>query len=322
MVRKYIFGEPVETGAAVNDCMTARELPSYLQTGIADDKITLTYQFEDDEAVYGLGEQVRGINKRGFSYISNATDDPVHTENKHSLYCAHNFIILAGKNTGLFVDYPGVVKFDAGETKSTQLVITAGKDCVIYLIEADSLKAVVKQFRELVGQSYIPPKWAFGYQQSRWSYENEDAVRNVIRRHHGNNIPLEAVYLDIDYMEGFKNFTVNKDSFPDLKEFTDELKKEGVHLVPIIDAGVKVEDGYETYEEGVAGNYFCKDEDGDDFVGAAWPGKVMFPDFINADAREWFGGKYRWLINQGIDGFWNDMNEPAIFYSAKNLKNT
>ena len=224
------------------------------------------------------------------------------------------------KTFGLFVDDPGMVIFDVGQTKLDELVITAGADCIVYVIEGDSLKDIVKQFRELIGQSYVAPKWAFGYQQSRWSYETEDEVRAVVEGHHGRDIPLDAVYLDIDYMERYKDFTVDEEQFPEFEKFTSEMKEKGIHLVPIIDAGVKIEEGYPVYEEGVEENYFCKDEDGEDFVAAVWPGKVHFPDVLNSKAREWFGSKYKWLMDQGIDGFWNDMNEPAIFYSEKNLK--
>ncbi len=141
----------------------------------------------------------------------------------------------------------------------------------------------------------------------------------MVKNHHSQNIPLEAVYLDIDYMERYKDFTVDSERFPKFPDFVREMKEEGIHLVPIIDAGVKIEKDYPVYEEGVENNYFCKDSDGNDFVAAVWPGLVHFPDVLNAKARAWFGGKYQWLTDQGIDGFWNDMNEPAIFYSEKNL---
>ena len=120
-------------------------------------------------------------------------------------------------------------------------------------------------------------------------------------------------------MERYKDFTLNQTAFPKFPEFVQEMKKQHIHLVPIIDAGVKIEKGYDTYEEGVKNHYFCKNEDGTDFVGAVWPGKVHFPDVLNPKAREWFGNKYQYLLEQGIDGFWNDMNEPAIFYSEKHM---
>ncbi len=327
MICKCIFGQPIETGAVVMDAMKNEQ--RFSEAAVEESgKVRLSYHMGENDVVYGLGEQVRGINKRGFSYISNATDDPRHTEDKHSLYAGHNFLILGrakesvldeGKSFGIFVDDPGEVTFDVGETKYDELVITAGGDCVIYKIEGESLKDIVKQFRRLIGQSYIPPKWAFGYQQSRWGYMNEDDVREVVERHHGQGIPLEAVYLDIDYMERYKDFTVDEERFPDFRGFVGEMKEQGIHLVPIIDAGVKIEKDYSVYEEGVKENYFCKDEDGNDFVAAVWPGKVHFPDVLNSRAREWFGQKYEWLMEQGVDGFWNDMNEPAIFYSEKNL---
>lgn len=329
MISKYIFGQPIETGAVVMDVAESDKKFSFMQIEVEEQSIVLSCHMNEEDVVYGLGEQVRGMNKRGFAYISNATDDPVHTENKHSLYAGHNFMVLhrvgeasrGQKSFGIFVDDPGTVVFDVGQTRLNELEITANKDCVVYVIEGESLKDIVKQFRVLIGKSYVAPKWAFGYQQSRWSYETEDEVRAVAEGHRSNDIPLDAIYLDIDYMERYKDFTVDQDRFPDFKGFVAEMKEQGIHLVPIIDAGVKIEEGYPIYEEGVQKDYFCKDEDGDDFVAAVWPGKVHFPDVLNPEVRKWFGGKYKWLMDQGIDGFWNDMNEPAIFYSEKNLKN-
>lgn len=322
MIEKYIFGQPLDTGAVVRTIPQSGQPFHLMQLAESDAGIELSCRMDAQDVVYGLGEQVRGMNKRGFSYVSNATDDPFHLENKHSLYGAHNFLILSRKENsfGIFVDDPGRVVFDVGETKMDRLCMTAGKNCVIYTIEGGSLKEIVKQFRELTGRSYIAPKWAFGYQQSRWGYACAQDIRRVAEGYHAQGIPLDAIYMDIDYMERFKDFTVDAKKFPDFAEFVKEMKAQGIHLVPIIDAGVKIEEGYPVYEEGVRENYFCKDEDGEDFTGAVWPGKSHFPDVLNSRARAWFGSKYKLLTDQGIDGFWNDMNEPAIFYSEKNLK--
>lgn len=323
MIKKYVFGQPLETGAAVLEISASTDTCSLMQLTQSEEGVSLFYRMEKEDVLYGLGEQVRGINKRGFSYISDATDDPIHTEGKHSLYGGHNFLIISRRHKpsfGIFIDNPGKTVFDAGESKLDELRIRTGCDCVIYTVEGESLKEIAKQFRGLIGQSYIAPKWAFGYQQSRWGYESADDVREVVSGHHGHGIPLDAVYLDIDYMERYKDFTVDKEKFPDFPEFVSEMKEQGVHLVPIIDAGVKIEEGYPVYEEGVQENYFCKDENGNDFVAAVWPGKSLLPDMLNSKAREWFGSKYKWLMDQGIDGFWNDMNEPAIFYSEVHLK--
>ncbi len=323
MISKYVFGQPVETGAAVMELPECTQPLSLMQTEQTPEGVRFFCGMDRMDVVYGLGEQMRGINKRGFSYISYATDDPVHTESRHALYGGHNFLILSRRNLpsfGVFVDDPGRVVFDVGETKLDRLEITASCDCVLYVIEGDSLNDIAGQFRKLVGRSYIAPKWAFGYQQSRWGYTNEADVCTVVNGYHGCGIPLDAVYLDIDYMENYKDFTVDRERFPDFAGLVASMKEQGVHLVPIIDAGVKVEPGYPVYDEGVANNYFCKEEDGTDFTGAVWPGRSHFPDVLNSAAREWFGSKYQWLIDQGIDGFWNDMNEPSVFYSEKRLK--
>ena len=213
--------------------------------------------------------------------------------------------------------------FDCGYTDLDTLRVTVAEENYdLYIIEGERPTDIVHQFRQLVGRSYIPPKWAFGATQSRWSYMNEDEVREVVANYRTNNMPLDAVVLDIDYMERYKDFTVDEQRFPHFADFAAEMKAQGIRLVPIIDAGVKIEDGYDVYEEGVKNGYFCTNQDGTPFVAGVWPGRVHFPDMLNPEARAWFGSKYKFLLNQGIEGFWNDMNEPAIFYSEETLKKT
>lgn len=319
MVRKFTFGRPFPTDAVVKT-YPAQEgtLPYFTNT---EESLVLT--LEKGAPVYGLGEQVRGINKRGWIYTSNCTDNPHHTETTRSLYGAHNFLIIGGASPfGIFIDYPGTLTFDIGYTRSDTLRITPEDwNLDIYLIETeDHLPAsIVHTFRQMIGRSYIPPKWAFGYGQSRWGYKDEADFREVAETYAENGFPLDAIYMDIDYMERYKDFTVSRERFPDFPGLVNDLKEQGVHLVPIIDAGVKIEEGYPVYEEGVEKGYFCKEEDGTPFVGAVWPGKAHFPDMLNPEARRWFGLHYKYLLDQGIEGFWNDMNEPAIFYSEKRL---
>lgn len=318
-VTKYAFGEPFETKAVAVDVPVKSGEVGHVR--LSEGGRVIEYAMGAGDKVYGLGEAVRGINKRGWIYECYCTDDPMHTETKRSLYGAHPFIVIDGAEVfGLFVDYPDRVTFDVGYTKTNELRVTVGAaDYYLYVIEGETPEDVVRSFRRLIGKSYIAPFWAFGFQQSRWSYFTSKDVRAVIDGYRRNGFPLDAVYLDIDYMERFKDFTVNSERFPEFKSFVEEVKREDIHLVPIIDVGVKIEDGYDVYEEGRDNGYFCKDKDGRDFVAAVWPGKVCFPDFLNKDAAHWFGMKYKVLIDAGIDGFWNDMNEPAIFYSEGRL---
>ena len=318
MIQKYVFGTPFPTDAVVMNMEPAKDsLPFFT----VDEQGRFTYALAEDDIVYGLGEQIRGINKRGWQYVSWNYDNPNHHEDARSLYGAHNFILIRGAVTfGAFFDYAGKMTFDIGYTNRSQMTIQAAKnDLVVYIITGETEKDIVKQFRQIIGRSYIPPLWAFGYGQSRWGYKTEQDIRTVAEKYKAAGIPIDSIYLDIDYMERYKDFTVDTECFPNLKKFSEEMQAQGIHLVPIIDAGVKIEKDYDVYEEGVEKNYFCKREDGSDFVSAVWPGWTHFPDVLNADARAWFGQKYERLISKGIDGFWNDMNEPAMFCTPEGV---
>lgn len=321
MIKKYVYGTPFPTDAVVLDVQPSTNALPFFET---DQQGTFTYSLSENDIVYGLGEQIRGINKRGWQYVSWNYDNPNHHEDTRSLYGAHNFIIIHGAVTfGAFFDYAGKMDFDIGYTKRSMMQIhAASNNLTVYIITGESEKDIVKQFRKMVGRSYIPPFWAFGYGQSRWGYKTEEDIRTVAKQYQDAGIPLDSIYLDIDYMERYKDFTVDTERFPNLKGLATDMKEQGIHLVPIIDAGVKIEDGYDVYEEGVQNNYFCKNAEGGDFVGAVWPGRVHFPDFLQPKARDWFGKKYAVLTEQGIDGFWNDMNEPAIFYTEDRLADT
>ncbi len=320
MIQKYVYGKPFTTEAVVKEVAVAAGTPAYgsIET---EQGFRFTYKMEENDIVYGLGEANRGLNKRGYCYTSDCTDDPNHTEDKRSLYGAHNFIVVAGRETfGLFFDYPSEITFDIGYTKTDTLQVSCeDADLNLFVIDGDSPYDIVKQFRGIIGRSYIPPKYAFGFGQSRWGYKTKEDFRRVVDGYRENGVPLDMVYMDIDYMQGFKDFTLNEENFQDFPAFVQEMKDRNIRLIPIIDAGVKVEKGYDIYEEGVQNRYFCQREDGSDFVAAVWPGDTHFPDVLNEEARKWFGDKYRILTDQGIEGFWNDMNEPAIFYSKEGL---
>ncbi|MDE7059876.1 MAG: alpha-glucosidase, partial [Lachnospiraceae bacterium] len=305
-MRKYVYGEPFETEAVLRDIEISEGNVAYGEVSL-EEGFVFTYQMAENDIVYGLGEANRGINKRGYCYISNNTDIPEHTEDQRSLYGAHNFLVVSGEKTfGLFVDYPARLTFDIGYTRMDTLTIRCEEaNLYLYLIEGESAYEIVRAFRKLIGRSYIPPKFAFGYGQSRWGYVTKEDFYKVAEGYRKNHIPMDMIYMDIDYMQDYKDFTLNKKNFQDFPEFVQKMKEQNLRLVPIIDAGVKVEKGYEVYEEGVKNGYFCKREDGSDFIAAVWPGDTHFPDMLNEDARRWFGEKYRILTEQGIEAFWN-----------------
>ena len=322
MISRYIFGTPLPTMAVVREIApSGGEIPHFTVTK-ADGSVSFTTILGDDDLIFGLGENVRGINKRGHLYRAWNMDDFSHTENKGGIYSSHNLLLFSGEQGvfGAYFDDPGAVTFDLGYSDGGKAVITSENgNLSVYLIESTTLTGLVREFRHLIGRSYIPPKWAMGYIQSRWGYASEDDLNFIVSEHRKRHIPLDNVCMDIDYMEDFKDFTWNPVHFPDLKATNARMKDEHIHLVPIIDAGIKQLTGDPIYDEGVQKDYFVKKADGSLFVGAVWPGRACFPDFLREDVRQWFGAKYHKLMDTGIEGFWNDMNEPAIFYSREGL---
>lgn len=328
MINKFSFGQNIETDAVVNKT-DSLPLSSFSEGTLKSEwPFEWEYELEKDAMVFGLGENMRGMNKRGFTYTSFCSDVPNQDESTRSMYGAHNFLIVFSriKTFGLFFDTASEITFDIGWSKRDIMnVSTKDSGVDVYVLYADDSRSesvldnITRQFRILIGQSYIPPKWAFGFQQSRWGYKTEEDILEVADGHLKAGLPLDMICMDIDYMEDYKDFTVDKKKFPDLKKLASDLKEKGIRLVPIIDAGIKVQEGYDVYEEGKKNDCFCKKDDGSLFVAGVWPGRSVFTDFCKKDASSWFGKKYKRLVDCGIEGFWNDMNEPALFYSDESL---
>lgn len=319
MIQRFSFGHPFPTQSVVLSLPAESGPVPFLTPDGTGWRFTLSEQ----AAVYGLGEMPRGINKRGWHYITNNTDESRHSEDKLSFYGAHNFLLVRDGSTcfGLFVDFPGKVYYDIGYTRHDLFSFhTETPDYDLYLLSGGNENAICKEFRTLIGRSYIPPKWAFGLAQSRWGYKTEEDVREVARQYKEHDLPLDMICMDIDYMQDYADFTVNKERFPDLTKLSADLKAQGIRLVPIIDAGVRIDPNDPTCTEGLEKGYFCKKADGTPFVAAVWPGKAYFADFLRPEVREWFGHKYKALTDCGIEGFWNDMNEPSLFYSPERLR--
>lgn len=329
MIKKFIFGKPFNTEAVVTlseDAITFTDKPELFPQGT----VTLTqnfnfeYPLSPETMIFGLGQTMGGINKRGKLYKCWCTDEFNHTEEKTSLYGAHPFMILYEPESksvfGLFFDYPGLLEIDAGFTHFDKLTVTAQEPHIaVYFIEGSSLLDISRQFRSIIGKSYEPPLWALGFMQSRWGYGKEEDLSRVYQEYKKAQIPLDALFLDIDYMDGFRDFSINKNNFSDFAKTVSDFKKKNIHIVPIIDAGIKVENA-DPDKEGIELDYFCKKSDGKPFAAGVWPGLSHFTDFLNPQARNWFGSQYKKLTDAGIDGFWNDMNEPALFYSEDGLK--
>lgn len=321
-VTGYIYGSPVKTGIILGET-TFKEVPLKVEVMAEGGHSFIHFDLTKRDRVFGLGVNLGGMNKRGRYYRSYCTDDALHHEDKTTLYGAHNFFIVEDDDvsTGYFIEFPSMITYDVGFRRIDEFDIEIyGEDFTVYVIEGESIKDIIVNFHTIIGKPYVPPKWGFGFFQSRWGYETQKDVMNVYNTFKEKDIPLEGIYLDLDYMEDFKDFSVSEERFKDFKKLSETLKDDGVRLIPIIDAGIKIEEGYDIYEEGIEGNHFVENEEGKPYVAAVWPGKVHFPDFLKEETRAWFGDKYKFLTDLGIEGVWNDMNEPAIFYDEKSLE--
>lgn len=280
-------------------------------------KIEVIKSLGRDECFYGLGDKSGFLNKRHYEYEMWNVDEPrPHLEFFKSLYKAIPFFIALKKDCcyGIFFDNTYKTFFDMGKESDNYYYFGADNGNLdYYFFGAGSMKEVLCDYTYLTGRMPLPQLWTLGYQQSRWSYDTEEELRALVKRFRDDNIPLDAVHLDIDYMERFKDFTWDSKKFPDFKKLLKDLEKDGVKIVTIIDAGVKNEDGYKVYEEGVKNDYFVKTPEGENYVNAVWPGDSCFPDFGKPEVQNWWADNVKALSDAGVRGIWNDMNEPATF---------
>ncbi|MCA1614707.1 MAG: DUF4968 domain-containing protein [Acidobacteria bacterium] len=229
-----------------------------------------------------------------------------------------------GQAYGLFLDNTTRTYFDMGKTDPSRVTFgAAGGELNYYVFTGGrgrTPKKVLADYTDLTGRTPLPPLWALGNQQSRWSYYPEARVREVARGFRESKIPADVIYLDIDYMDGFRVFTWNRERFPDPAKMIADLRQQGFRVVVIIDPGIKVDDNYRAYAEGKAGGHFVRDARGGELHATVWPGVCAFPDFTDARAREWFGSYYKQHLDEGVAGFWNDMNEPGVFLSNETPK--
>jgi alpha-glucosidase len=278
-----------------------------------------TKKCDTHESFFGLGDKTTDFNLRG-KRLQNWNSD-VYSFHRHQdpLYRSIPFYIGLNKGIsyGIFFDNTYKTHFDFGHQESHKTSFWAdGGELKYYYIHGPHMMDVVKRYHTLTGTHPLPPKWALGFHQCRWSYYPENKVRAIAQSFRDRKIPCDAIYLDIDYMDGYRCFTWNKRYFPDPKKMIKELADDGFKTVVIIDPGIKVDENYWVYKEGKENKYFCRRSDDYYMEGHVWPGRCQFPDFTNPEVREWWGGLFKGLTDLGVAGVWNDMNEPAVFGSG------
>ncbi|WP_374172884.1 glycoside hydrolase family 31 protein [Flavobacterium tructae] len=278
--------------------------------------VKMSKSSKDGECFYGLGDKATQMNLKGKRLENFATDQYAYQKEQDPLYKVVPFYIgLHNKvSYGIFFDNTFRTFFDfCQERRNVTSFWAEGGEMNYYFIYGPQMQDVVTTYTDLTGKPELPPLWVLGYHQCKWSYYPESKVKEITSKFRELKIPCDAIYLDIDYMEGFRCFTWNKNYFPDPKKMVAELAEDGFKTVVIIDPGIKIDKDYWVYQEALEKDYFCKRADGPYMKGKVWPGECNFPDYTNPVVREWWAGLFKELISDiGVKGVWNDMNEPAV----------
>ncbi|WP_299050354.1 glycoside hydrolase family 31 protein [uncultured Polaribacter sp.] len=269
------------------------------------------------ESYYGLGDKPVDVNLKGKRFENWVTDSYAFGKNTDPIYKAIPFYtsIHNNKSYGIFFDNTFKTHFDfAQERRNVTSFWASGGEMNYYFIYGPQMSDVVANYTDLTGKPHaLPPLWALGFHQCKWSYYPESNVKEVTKTFRDLQIPCDAIYLDIDYMDGFRCFTWDKNYFPDPKRMVKELEDDGFKTVVIIDPGIKIDLEYDVFKEALDKDYFCKRADGPYMKGKVWPGECYFPDYTRPEVREWWSGLFQELIEEiGVKGVWNDMNEPAV----------
>jgi len=276
----------------------------------------VTRKVQSGEHFFGLGDKPCDLDLRGKrlelwgkdTYAFGSETDPIYKNVPFFIGLHHKV------SYGIFFDNSFRTFFDFGmERKNVTSFWGHGGEMNYYFIHGASLTEISESYAKLTGTAEMPPLWALGYHQCKWSYYPEEKVKDICNDFRSKKIPCDSIYLDIDYMDGFRCFTWNKIYFPDPKRMVKELADQGFKTIVIIDPGIKIDENYSVYKEALEKGYFCKRMDGPLMKGKVWPGECNFPDFTHPDVREWWSNLFEELMATGIKGVWNDMNEPAVF---------
>lgn len=297
--------------------LLAKEGHEVSKGAVNDYRIQEIRCLDGPDCIYGLGDKTGFLNKRHYEYEMWNSDIPDPQEdNFKSLYKSIPFMMVLKERGayGIFFDNHNKTYFDLGKECGDYYVFGADEGNLdYYFIGGKNLKEVISGYTWLTGRAPMQQMWTLGFHQSRWGYESEEEIRGIAEGMKKHKLPCDCIHFDIDYMDHYKVFTWNKETYKDGAKVISDFKDMGIKAVAIIDPGVKVEKGYYVYEEGMENGYFAKTPEGDVYVNEVWPGDAVYPDFGNPHVRRWWGEKQKFLIDMGVAGVWNDMNEPASF---------
>ncbi len=309
--------DPVVKFSGTSDEKLLADVPSSVrearfEIAEADDRIRISMDLPISAHILGLGERANGLDRKRKKFRTVNTDPGGYTRNTDPIYFPIPFFLQVsdGRCLGMFVNYPGSVTFDFGvEAYDKTLVEIDNRSAEIFIFKSTDIMDVVRSYFNLTGRTFLPPKWGIGHTISRYSYYPAGRIKEIVKRYR-KSVPVEAVYLDIHFMDGYRLFTWNRERFGDGRSFLDEMHSIGVKVVTIVDPSVKMDQNYEVFRKGLG--HFMQRKNGDIYHGSMWPGDSVFPDFMNSGGRSFWSEEIRQWALQGVDGIWLDMNEPTI----------
>lgn len=281
--------------------------------GFEDGRHTATISIEKGTSLYGTGEVAGPLLRNGFVVETWNYDAFGYGLDAKNLYTSHPWVLAVredGTAFGVLADTTERCEIDLRDGITFRAV---GPEFAVIVIDRASPQEVMKGLGELTGTIAMPPKWAVGYHQCRYSYNPESRVKAVVSEFRKRKLPADVIWMDIDYMDGYRVFTFDEEQFPDPKGLNEWLDEQGFSNIWMIDPGVKKEEGYFVYDSGEEHDVWTKNAQGETFTGEVWPGVCVFPDYLNKEVRSWWASLYEDFMALGIDGVWNDMNEPAVF---------
>lgn len=305
------------TGGEVSAIRT--EIEPYLQGfAYSDSTLRLTLPLTSAERIFGMGERTGSMDKRGQAFpIWNIDPPKRHNDATPTMYASIPFFLNFkqddGRTYGVLVDATEQIDMDMGNASAQEATITVGSDTLtIYFFTGPTPAAVLHQYTTLTGHMPLPARWTLGHHQCRWGYKTQQDVLDVAAKLRERRHPNDGIWLDIDYMNGYRDFTWDPERFPEPEKMLAQFHEHHMHAVTMIDPGIKIGEQYSIYQQGMQEDTFCHFENGDLFKGNVWPGECVFPDYSQSKVRAWWGSAYQTLLDQGVDGIWNDMNEPAL----------
>jgi alpha-glucosidase len=314
LIRVEISRSPVRFAFYTVDGQLLNTDDPALGTSWLGTEVTTCKTLQPGERFIGLGEKTGNLDRFGSAYTNWNTDNPRYGTQDDPLYVSIPFYIGLhhGQAYGIFLDnsYKSLFNFGAGTNRFSSFSADDG-EMDYYFIHQPNVKGIIRDYTALTGRMTMPPLWALGYQQCRWSYYPDSKVIDIVENFRLRKIPIDVIYLDIHYMDNYKIFTWHPQRFPEPAKMLSKLKAMGVHTTVIVDPGIRVEKGYAAFEDGVKKDMFIKYPDESIYTAQVWPGWCYFPDFTKPSAREWWGNNFKGLVDAGVDGFWNDMNEIA-----------